>query len=120
NSGIYPDNVMRGFFYNDFGLTTTLAVTGLNLTSTYNFNFFGSRMNPSTPVISAYQIGSQIVTQDATNNTSQTVQIAGVKPDSTGTIYFSIYGLDGGRCYLNALTIDGVPNPISNFGQTPV
>ena len=120
NSGIFPDNVMNGFFYNDYGITATLAVTGLNLTSTYNFNFFGSRANPATLVTSTYQIGNQIVTQDATNNTSSTVQIAGVRPDSTGTIYFSVYSQVVGRSYLNALTIDGVPDPTSNFGQTPV
>src|SRR6185437_5097842 len=84
------------------------------------FNFFGSRINPATAVLSAYQIGNQIVQLDATNNTSKTVQIAGVQPDSTGTIYFSVYGLNGGRCYLNALTIDIVPNPINNYGQTPI
>jgi len=120
NSGVYPDNVMQGFYYCDFGVTATLAVTGLDRTSTYNFNFFGSRANPATSVISTYQIGNQIVTQDATNNTSNVVQISGVKPDSTGTIYFSVYNTTNGRAYLNALTIDGVPGAISNFAQTPV
>ncbi|MDP4151122.1 MAG: hypothetical protein Q8943_17075, partial [Bacteroidota bacterium] len=67
-----------------------------------------------------YQIGSQVVTQDATNNTNRVSQIAGVKPDSTGTIYFSVYNSDGGRAYLNALTIDGVPAAAEKIGQTPV
>ena len=120
NSGIFPDNVMNGFFYNDFGTTTTLSISGLDYTSTYNLNFFGSRANPATSVVSTYQVGNQIVTQDATNNTSKTVQIAGIKPDSTGTITFLVYNTTGGRCYLNAMTIDGVPAAISNFAQTPV
>ena len=120
NSGIYPDNVMQGFFYVNFGDTAKMFVTGLNLTSTYNFNFFGSRVTPPTSVISNYQIGNQVATLDATNNTSRTVQIAGVKPDSTGTIYFMLYNSDGGRAYLNALTIDGVPSAYSTIAQTPV
>jgi hypothetical protein len=120
NSGVYPDNVMQGFFYTDFGVTATMAVTGLDLTSTYNFNFFGSRANPQTNVVSTYQIGNQIVTQDAANNTSQVTQISGVKPYSTGTIYITMYNTASGRAYMNALTIDGVPAAISNFAQTPV
>ncbi|MDP4215138.1 MAG: hypothetical protein Q8927_02985, partial [Bacteroidota bacterium] len=120
NSGIYPDNVIQGFYYTNFGDTARLFVSGLDLNSTYNFNFFGSRVSPSTSVIGNYQIGSQVVTQDATNNTNRVSQIAGVKPDSTGTIYFSVYNSDGGRAYLNALTIDGVPAAAEKIGQTPV
>jgi hypothetical protein len=120
NSGIYPDNVMTGLYYVNFGDTAKLYVTGLNLTSTYNFNFFGSRVTPPTSVISNYQIGNQIVTLDAQNNTTKTVQIAGVKPDSTGTIYFQLFNSDGGRAYLNALTIDGVPSASMGIAQTPV
>lgn len=120
NSGIYPDNVMQGFFYEDFGDTARLTISGLDLTSTYNFNFFGSRIDPPTAVLSSYQIGSTIVTQDPTNNTSRTVQIAGVQPDSTGSILITLYNSNGGRGYLNALTIDGVPSPATYFGGTPV
>ena len=120
NSGIFPDNVMQGFFYVNFGDTAKLFVTGLNLTSMYNFNFFGSRVTPPTSVISNYQIGKQVATLDAANNTTKTVQIAGVKPDSTGTIYFMLYNSDGGRAYLNALTIDGVPSAYLTIAQTPV
>jgi hypothetical protein len=120
NSGIYPDNVMQGLFYVNFGDTAKLFISGLNLTSTYNLNFFGSRANPSTSVISTYQSGNQVVTLNAANNTTQTVQIAGLKPDSTGTIYFMLYNSDGGRAYLNALTIDGAPSAYSTIAQTPV
>jgi hypothetical protein len=120
NSGVYPDNVMQGFYYCNFLDTARLYITNLNLTSTYNFNFFGSRVDPPTSVISTYQIGNQIVTQDAANNTTRVTQIAGVKPDSTGTIYFLVYNTNGGRAYLDALTIDGVPSAYSMIAQTPV
>jgi hypothetical protein len=120
NSGVYPDNVMQGLFYVNFGDTAKLFISGLNLTSTYNLNFFGSRVSPTTSVISTYQSGDQIITQDATNNTSRVSQLAGLKPDSTGTLYFMLYNSDGGRGYLNALTIDGVPSAYSAIAQTPV
>jgi large repetitive protein len=120
NTGVYPDNVMQGFFYEDFGDTARLAISGLDLTSTYNFNFFGSRANPVTSVISTYVIGNTLVTQDATNNTSTVTQISGVKPDSTGTVNITLYNGTGGRGYLNALTIDGVPSAFNSFAQTPV
>ena len=120
NSGVYPDNVMKGLYYVTFGDTARLYVTGLNLTSTYNFNFFGSRVSPTFSVVSNYQIGNQVVTQNAANNTSVVSQIAGVKPDSTGTIYFQVFNSDGGNAYLNALTIDAVPSAYSTIAQTPV
>jgi len=120
NSGIYPDNVMKGLYYVTFGDTARLYVSGLNLTSTYNLNFFGSRVSPTFSVVSNYQVGNQVVTQNAANNISNVSQIAGIKPDSTGTIYFQIYNSDGGNAYLNALTIDAVPSATSTIGQTPV
>ncbi|MDP4260390.1 MAG: fibronectin type III domain-containing protein, partial [Bacteroidota bacterium] len=120
NSGIFPDNVMNGFFYMNFGDTAKMIVTGLDLTSTYNLNFFGSRANPATSVVSTYKVGNTVVSLDAANNSTRTVQVAGIKPDSTGSIFFSIYNSDGGRAYLNALVIDGVPSAAEAFGQTPV
>jgi hypothetical protein len=109
NSGIYPDNVMAGFFYVNFGDTANMKIDGLNLNSTYNFRFFGSRLSPTGgAVVTSYKVGNQIVILDATDNTTNTVQITGIKPDSTGTIYFTMYTTDN-RGYLNEMTIEGVP-----------
>lgn len=109
NSGVYPDNVLAGFFYQNSGSTVDMKLEGLSLTSTYNLRFFGSRLSPTGgPVVSSYKVGNEIVVLDATDNTQNTVQINGIKPDSTGTIYFSMYATSG-RAYLNALTIEGAP-----------
>jgi large repetitive protein len=107
NSGIYPDNVMAGFYYVVPGDTTRWRFDGLNLSGTYNFIFFGSRQSP-TPgaVTTTYKIGNQIVTLDATDNTSRVARINGVKPDSTGTVYISMYTV-AGYGYINAMTIEG-------------
>ncbi len=107
NSGIYPDNVMAGFFYVNFGDTARWKIDGLNLTGTYNFKFFGSRLSPTGgPVTTSYKIGNQVVTLDATDNTSRIAQISGVTPDSTGTVYITLFTTEG-RGYINAMTIDG-------------
>jgi fibronectin type 3 domain-containing protein/predicted esterase len=120
NSGIFPDNVMKGLFYVNFGDTARIYVDNLSLTTTYNFNFFGSRITPPTSVICTYAIGNQFVTLDATNNTSKTVSITGVKPDSTGRIVITLYNSTEGRAYLNAMTIDAVPSAFQGIPQNPV
>src|SRR5690606_29430106 len=74
NSGVYPDNVMKNFYYLNYADTARLKITGLTLAHTYNFVFFGSRINPVVGVTTAYKIGSQIVTLDASNNTTNTVK----------------------------------------------
>lgn len=107
NSGIYPDNVMAGFFYVNFGDTAKFKIDGLNLSGTYNFKFFGSRLSPTGgPVTTSYKIGNRVVTLDATDNTSNVATISGVSPDSTGTVYITMYTTEG-RGYINAMTIEG-------------
>ncbi len=48
------------------------------------------------------------------------MQIAGIKPDSTGTITFSVYNTTGGRCYLNAMTIEVYRQRSATSRRTPV
>lgn len=107
NSGVYPDNVMAGFFYVNFGDTAKWKIDGLNISGTYNFKFFGSRLSPTGgPVVTSYKIGNKVVTLDATDNTSNVATISGVIPDSTGTVYITLYTTEG-RGYINAMTIEG-------------
>ncbi|MCM5529400.1 T9SS type A sorting domain-containing protein [Parasegetibacter sp. NRK P23] len=110
NSGIYPDNVMKSFYYVNFADTARLRITGLTLAHEYNFAFFGSRVNPQVGVITAYKIGNQVVTLNAGNNTQNVAKISGVKPDADGSVSITIYGtVQGGFGYLNAMTIEGAP-----------
>jgi fibronectin type 3 domain-containing protein len=117
NSGIYPDNVMAGFYYVVPGDTTRWKFDGLNISGTYNFIFFGSRKSP-TPgaVTTTYRIGNQIVTLDATDNTSRVARINGVKPDSTGTVHIMMYTV-AGYGYINAMTIEGALSAENNGSQ---
>jgi predicted esterase len=118
NSGIYPDNVMKSFYYCNFGDTAQLLISGLNLSQKYNFAFFGSRANPSVSVVSVYKIGDQIVTLNAANNTSNTAVINNITPDANGNVLITIYAANsGGFGYLNALTISGIPY-VAQPGET--
>jgi hypothetical protein len=111
NSGIYPDNVMKGFYYCNYADTAKMKITGLTLAHVYNFVFFGSRVNPQVGVTAAYKIGNTVVTLDAGNNTSNTVQISGVVPDANGSVEITMYGTQsGGFGYLNAMSIEGAPS----------
>lgn len=110
NSGIYPDNVMAGFFYVNYGDTAKWKINGLNIAGNYNFKFFGSRLSPTGgAVTTSYKIGNKVVTLDATDNTTNVATISGVVPDSTGTVYITLYTTEG-RGYINAMTIEGALN----------
>lgn len=110
NSGIYPDNTMKSFYYCNFADTARLKITGLTLAHVYNFVFFGSRANPLVGVITAYKIGGTVVTLNAANNTQNVVKITGVTPDPDGSVSITIYGTtSGGFGYLNVLSIEGAP-----------
>ncbi|HTI89860.1 MAG TPA: fibronectin type III domain-containing protein [Puia sp.] len=110
NSGIVPDNVSKSLYYNNYGDSSILTISGLDQAYVYNLAFFGSRANPTVGVTSTYRVGNQTVQLDATNNTSNLARINGIHPDSTGTITFSVTAaIKGGFGYLNALFVDGVP-----------
>jgi predicted esterase len=110
NSGVYPDNTMKSFYYCNFADTARLKITGLTLAHAYNFVFFGSRANPLVGVITAYQVGSKLVTLNAANNTSNVVKITGLIPEPDGSISIKIYGTtSGGFGYLNVFSIEGAP-----------
>lgn len=123
NSGVYPDNVMKNFYYLNFADTAKIRITGLVLAHRYNFVFFGSRANPQTAVTTSYKIGSQAVILDAANNTSQTATITGVTPEADGSVTIIIYGANAnGFGYLNAMSIEGVPvvQPDPALGINPL
>lgn len=123
NSGVYPDNVMKNFYYLNYADTAKIRITGLVLAHQYNFAFFGSRANPQVGVVAAYKIGNEAVLLDATNNTTQTARITGVVPDADGSVTITVYGVNlNGFAYLGAMSIEGAPivQPDPALGISPV
>jgi len=109
NSGVVPDNVMKTLYYVAAGDIANFQITGLNRTHIYNIEFFaGSTFN--YPSVSQYQIGDEIVQLNGLNNTTQTVSINNLKPDSTGAITVKFFTTSM-YAFLNALMIHGMPSP---------
>jgi hypothetical protein len=123
NSGVYPDNVIKNFYYLNFADTAKIRITGLVLAHQYNFAFFGSRVNPQVGVTAAYKIGNQTALLDAANNTSNTARITGVVPDADGSVTITVYGVNvNGFAYLGAMSIEGAPmiQPDPALGINPL
>jgi large repetitive protein len=83
------------------------VLTGLNDNNTYTFRFFGSREDATgtTNRNTDYTIGVTTVTLNASNNTTQTVDIEDVSP-TDGEIVISVkYGTGATFGYLNAMEI---------------
>ncbi|HUP13289.1 MAG TPA: T9SS type A sorting domain-containing protein, partial [Niastella sp.] len=113
NSGVVPDNVMRSSYYGGKGVTARLRVNGLSQVHTYNFVFFASR-DGSGDRTTIYTIGTDRVSLNASSNTTQTVQISGVRPDENGSIFIDITnGAASQYSYLNGLIIQAYNNPVS-------
>ncbi|WP_431214311.1 fibronectin type III domain-containing protein [Puia sp. P3] len=112
NSGVVPDAVMRTFYYNSQGDTATISITGLSMTQIYNFGFYAGTNYSNGPTVGIYQIGNQVVSLNAYNNTTNMVFINNVKPDSTGTVNISFY-TDASTAYAmwTSLTIQGMTSP---------
>ena len=112
NSGVVPDAVMKTFYYNSQGDTATVSITGLSRTQVYNFGFYAGTVFNNSPTIGIYQIGNQIVSLSAYQNTTNMVFIYGIKPDSTGTVNISFYtDLTTAYAMWSSLTIQGMPSP---------
>jgi hypothetical protein len=112
NSGVVPDNVMSTFYYDSQGDTSVVAITGLPKTGIFNFGFYAGTNFSNAPTVGVYQIGNQVVSLNAFNNTTNMVFINGVKPDSTGTVYITFY-TDASTPYAmwTSLTIQGMTSP---------
>ncbi|MBX3241125.1 MAG: fibronectin type III domain-containing protein [Chitinophagaceae bacterium] len=109
NSGVVPDNVMRTLYYCSFGDTARVLVTGLSRANVYNFEFYaGSTFN--YPDLSIWKVGNETVTLTGLNNTTNTVTITGIRPDSLGNVEITFTsGIN--YSFFNALIIHGMTAP---------
>ena len=104
NSGIYPDNVLRSSYWTNTGVRT-VTINGLDNSRQYNLTFLGSRA-ANDDRNTTYRVGSRSVTLNAAGNTSNTVTISNISPESN-SITFTIEKAGGSAYgYLNALVIE--------------
>ncbi|WP_153796959.1 fibronectin type III domain-containing protein [Foetidibacter luteolus] len=117
NSGIVPDNVLKSFFYTNYGDTAQFRITGLSPAYLYNFMLLGSRVNPAVGVVTAYKIGNQVITLNAANNTSNVAQFNDIAADENGSVLITMYNINaGGFGYLNSLQFQGRLMPDTGQG----
>jgi large repetitive protein len=106
NSGIYPDDVLRTFYFTEATETARVTIGGLSQNYKYNFVFFGSRDGDGNRATN-YTIGNTTVTLNAAFNTSSTVQIDAIQPATDGTVTFDMVSAPGSVYgYLNALVLE--------------
>ncbi|HEX9514000.1 MAG TPA: fibronectin type III domain-containing protein [Puia sp.] len=112
NTGVVPDTVMKTFYYNTQGDTARIRIDGLPRTGIFNFGFYAGTSFSNAPTVGVYQIGNQIVSLNAFNNTSNMVFINGVKPDSNGSVLITFYtGATTPYAMWTSLGIQGMPSP---------
>lgn len=111
NSGIYPDNVLKDYYYfGNFGgpNTVTSKITGLDTSRFYNISFFGASnwsgaQNNGTTI---YTIGAQSISLAVQNNTKNTADFTSIKPAADGSISFTMSkGSNTPSGYINAIVI---------------
>jgi predicted esterase len=111
NSGIYPDNVSKDYYY--FGIsggpqTVTGKITGLDISKRYDISFYGaSNWNVATDNGSTiYTIGSQSIPVHVQNNISNTADFNNTQPAADGTITFTMSkAANTAAGYINAIVI---------------
>ncbi|EMR01427.1 fibronectin type III domain-containing protein [Cesiribacter andamanensis] len=112
NSGIFPDEVSSSAYIVNPGATVRFKISGLKSSLRYNFVFFGSSIYKSNNGSTRYTIGSQSVQLPVQSNSDRTVQINGVKANSSGEVIISVTGAsDASRGgYLNAFVVEEYPD----------
>ena len=123
NSGVYPDPVLLQqyvLFPGNFGAFT---ISGLNLSKTYDFTFFGSENYEGGNNNTGYIVNGDTVYLNALDNTNTTVTLHGVVPSGLGQANITMYcpgsSLAG---WFNAMVIDGytpLPQNAPTVPQAP-
>lgn len=112
-----------GSFNGNTQLTGGFKLRQLDPSKFYSFSFFASRMNVTDNRETSYTVTgttTQIVNLNASNNTTQKIEVYNIQPDSNGIIeIIATAGANNtnsyGFYYLNTLEIQINTSPISQF-----
>src|SRR5690606_38017573 len=103
-NSIHSENVAKTYYWTNYG-KETLKISGLDKSSKYTFEFYGYRSG-SGDRTTDYIIGSNKVSLNASNNTSNSVKISDVSPDANGEVTITVKkGTTSSFGYLNAMVI---------------
>jgi large repetitive protein len=109
NSGIYPDAVLKDYFW--WGIsggpdTAKVTLSGLDTSKVYSMNFVGSATAANFGGTVIYYVGTQSQSLIVENNTQNSVTFNSIKPNPDGTLNISMakgVGVQSG--YWNALVL---------------
>lgn len=107
NAGIYPDNVVKTFYYDNGSTAKQIKISGLESNKKYNFIFFASWKNPWSKAVSTYTIGNKTVELDPANNETKVVRIDDISGHTNGEVLITIQKQAGSSySFLNSLIIE--------------
>lgn len=120
NSGVYNDNVLSTAYYESSSSNRNIRITGLSAAKKYTFTIFASRGGITDTRLTKYTVGSQTVSLSATNNTTNTVSLTNLVPDSTGQIMLVVAkDASSSYAYINTLVIQAGSAAVNNTPATP-
>ena len=110
NSGVYPDEVMKSFYFNDrFDPKGVFTLKGLDLSYNYNLKFFGSIVT-GFDIVTNFSAGGQTVSNRQTNNISEVSAIYGLEATSDGEITFTVQEAPNSTwAIFNAFVLEAYP-----------
>ena len=109
NSGVYPDAVIKSYWWIEQVEVATLKFDNLDLGLQYDFTFFGSRTATSRGT--DFTVNGTTVILDAANNTTQTVAINNISPNADGQIIVDMTSMKGAILgYVGAIVVRASPN----------
>lgn len=122
NSGVYPDAVLNDYYF--VGLwagadTARMQITNLDTSLRYNLTLLASSIWPGVTNngSTVFTSGDQTVSLNVQGNTKNTVTLTKLKPDASGSIYFTMKkGTDAARAFLNSVVI----NSLIDDGTAPL
>jgi fibronectin type 3 domain-containing protein/pimeloyl-ACP methyl ester carboxylesterase len=88
--GIYPDKVIKSFYFTERGVVAKMQFSGLNKNLLYNFRMFSSSTFNSNHGVTEFRIGSKKRTLEIQSNISKTTVIRDVRPDEKGTVTLEV------------------------------
>ncbi len=104
--GIYPDGVIKSFYFTEAGSTAKLRIYGLQPELTYNFRLFAASAYVSDNGVTVYKIGDKKVSLDVQNNLSNTAVIRDIVAPKGEVLIEMISGEYARYGYINALEIE--------------